>query len=117
MTNSRLTDPEVLESRYPVQIDSFSIRKESGGKGQHKGGDGVIRRVRFTEPMNASILSNHRTVPPFGLQGGEDGMVGRNWVERKNGTIEELGATASVQLEKGDVMVIETPGGGGMVRL
>ncbi|MDH5552600.1 MAG: hydantoinase B/oxoprolinase family protein [Nitrosomonas sp.] len=113
MTNSRLTDPEVLESRYPVQVESFSIRKGSGGKGQHKGGDGVIRRIRFTEPMNASILSNHRIVPPFGLHGGEDGMVGRNWVERRNGTVEELGATASVQLEKGDVMVIETPGGGG----
>lgn len=113
MTNSRLTDPEVLESRYPVQVESFSIRQGSGGKGQHKGGDGVVRKIRFTEPMNASILSNHRIVAPFGLHGGEDGMVGRNWVERSNGTIEELGATASVQLEKGDVIVIETPGGGG----
>jgi 5-oxoprolinase (ATP-hydrolysing) len=113
MTNSRLTDPEVLESRYPVQVESFSIRKGSGGNGQHKGGDGVIRRIRFTEPMNASILSNHRIVPPFGLQGGEDGMTGNNYVQRKNGTIETLGPTANVQLEKGDVFVIETPGGGG----
>lgn len=113
MTNSRLTDPEVLESRYPVQVESFSIRKGSGGNGKHKGGDGVIRRIRFTEPMNASILSNHRIVAPFGLQGGEDGMTGRNWVERCNCSVEKLGATASVQLEKGDVMVIETPGGGG----
>ena len=113
MTNSRLTDPEVLESRYPVQVESFSIRKGSGGNGKYNGGEGVIRRIRFTEPMNASILSNHRNVAPFGLLGGENGMTGKNWVERCDGTVEELGATASVQLEKGDVFVIETPGGGG----
>ncbi len=113
MTNSRLTDPEVLESRYPVQVESFSIRKNSGGNGWHKGGDGVIRRIRFTEPMDASILSNHRIVSPFGLCGGENGMIGRNWVERTDGTIEMLGATANVQLGKGDVFAIETPGGGG----
>ncbi len=113
MTNSRLTDPEVLESRYPVQVESFSIRKGSGGNGKHKGGDGVVRRIRFTETMNASILSNHRKIPPFGLLGGENGMMGRNRVERCDGTVEEMGATASVQLEKGDVFVIETPGGGG----
>lgn len=117
MTNSRLTDPEVLESRYPVQVESFSIRKGSGGNGKHNGGDGVIRRIRFTEAMDASILSNHRTVQPFGLHGGGNGMTGRNWVERKDGSVEELGATASVQLDKGDVFVIETPGGGGLVKL
>lgn len=113
MTNSRLTDPEVLESRYPVQVESFSIRKNSGGNGRYTGGDGVIRRIRFTEPMDASILSNHRIIPPFGLHGGENGTIGKNWVERTDGTIEKLGATANVQLEKGDVFVIETPGGGG----
>ncbi len=113
MTNSRLTDPEVLESRYPVQVKSFSIRQNSGGNGQHKGGNGVIRKIRFTQPMNAAILSNHRVVPPFGLCGGENGMTGRNYVERCDGTVEELGATANVHLEKGDVFVVETPGGGG----
>ncbi len=113
MTNSRLTDPEVLELRYPVRVEGFSIRKNSGGNGRHKGGDGVIRRIRFNEAMHAAILSNHRRIPPFGLQGGENGKTGCNWVERKNGTIESLGATASVELEKGDIFVIETPGGGG----
>ena len=113
MTNSRLTDPEILESRYPVRLESFSIRKNSGGKGQHKGGDGVIRRIRFNEPMHAAILSNHRRIAPFGLNGGEPGQLGCNAVERENGETEELGATASVQLEAGDVVVIETPGGGG----
>ncbi len=113
MTNSRLTDPEVFESRYPVRLESFSIRRHSGGKGKHKGGDGVIRRVRFNEPMYAAILSNHRKIAPFGLNGGEPGQLGHNWVERKNGEIEELGSTASVQLEAGDMIVIETPGGGG----
>jgi len=113
MTNSRLTDPEVLESRYPVRLDSFSIRKNSGGKGKHKGGDGVIRRIRFNEPMQAAILSNHRRIAPFGLNGGEPGQLGRNLVERKNGKVEELHATASMQLEAGDTVVIETPGGGG----
>ena len=113
MTNSRLTDPEVLESRYPVRLENFSICKGSGGKGQYTGGDGVIRRIRFNTPMHAAILSNHRHIPPFGLNGGEPGKVGRNWVERKDGSIETLGATASVQLETGDVVVIETPGGGG----
>ena len=114
MTNSRLTDPEVLELRYPVRLESFSIRTDSGGNGRHKGGDGVIRRIRFNESMQAAILSNHRRIAPFGLHGGENGKVGRNWVKRKNdGVLEEIGATAMVQLETGDVVVIETPGGGG----
>lgn len=113
MTNSRLTDPEVLESRFPVSVESFSIRKGSGGNGGHKGGDGVIRRIRFHEKMHGAILSNHRRIPPFGLQGGENAKTGRNWVEHQDGTVEELGATASIQLENGDVVVIETPGGGG----
>jgi 5-oxoprolinase (ATP-hydrolysing) len=113
MTNSRLTDPEVLESRYPVRVESFSLRHGSGGNGRHKGGDGVIRRICFLENMQAAILSSRRRIPPFGLQGGEHGRAGRNAVIRKNGAIEEVGATASLQLKKGDRIVIETPGGGG----
>ena len=113
MTNSRLTDPEILEWRFPVLVDGFSIRKGSGGHGRHKGGDGVIRRIKFLEAMQAGILSNHRSVPPFGLAGGEDAQLGENTVERADGTIENLGATAAVDLSPGDVFVIETPGGGG----
>jgi N-methylhydantoinase B len=113
MTNSRLTDPEVLESRYPVQVESFSLRPDSGGKGKHSGGNGVIRRIRFNETMTANILSNHRFVPPFGLNGGGAGKVGRNWIQRRNGTEENLDFPATVEMEPGDVFVIETPGGGG----
>lgn len=113
MTNSRLTDPEVLESRYPVQVESFTLRSNSGGKGKHSGGDGVTRRIRFLEPMTANILSNHRLVPPFGLNGGEAGQVGRNWIQRQDGTEENLDSTATVEMQPGDVFVIETPGGGG----
>jgi 5-oxoprolinase (ATP-hydrolysing) len=113
MTNTRLTDPEVLEWRFPVVLESFSIRRGSGGAGAHKGGDGIVRRVRFREAMTASILSGHRRVPPYGLNGGEPGKVGRNYVVRKDGTVEELGGTASVEMQPGDAFVIETPGGGG----
>jgi 5-oxoprolinase (ATP-hydrolysing) len=113
MTNSRLTDPEVLETRFPVRLDAFSIRRGSGGAGAHHGGDGVIRRVRFLEPMTAAILSNRRRIPPFGVDGGLPGAVGRNSVERADGTREALGSTAEVQMRPGDVFVIETPGGGG----
>ncbi|NDJ21441.1 5-oxoprolinase [Nostoc sp. B(2019)] len=113
MTNSRLTDPEVLESRYPVLLESFSLRLDSGGKGKHPGGNGIIRRIRFLEPMTANILSGHRVVPPFGLNGGEAGLVGRNWIQRQNGTTENLDSTATVEMKPGDVFVIETPGGGG----
>jgi N-methylhydantoinase B len=113
MTNSRLSDPEVLETRYPVQVESFSLRPESGGKGKHSGGDGVIRRIRFLEAMTANILSNHRVIPPFGLNGGEAGYVGRNWIQRHDGTQENLNSTATVEMKPGDIFVIETPGGGG----
>ncbi len=113
MTNSRLTDPEVLEWRFPVLLESFQIRPNSGGFGKYRGGNGVIRRIRFLQPMTAAILSGHRVVPPFGLAGGESGVVGRNWVERSNGTIEVLGGKAEVEMQPGDVFVIETPGGGG----
>jgi 5-oxoprolinase (ATP-hydrolysing) len=113
MTNSRLTDPEVLESRFPVLLEAFSIRGGSGGKGRHKGGDGVVRRVRFLEPMQAGMLANRRKVAPFGLDGGDDGALGINRVIRADGRVEELPATASVMVEAGDVFEILTPGGGG----
>jgi len=113
MTNTRLTDPEVLEWRFPVLLESFSIRRGSGGAGAHRGGDGVIRRIRFREAMTASILSGHRKVPPYGAAGGLPGKTGRNWVERADGTVEELGGTDSTEVGPGDVIVIETPGGGG----
>ncbi|HYM02165.1 MAG TPA: hydantoinase B/oxoprolinase family protein [Stellaceae bacterium] len=113
MTNTRLTDPEVLEWRFPVLLESFAIRRGSGGAGAHRGGDGVIRRVRFREAMTAAILSGHRRVPPYGLAGGLPGAVGRNWVERTDGTRETFGGTHAVAMHPGDVFVIETPGGGG----
>jgi len=113
MTNSRLTDPEVLEWRFPVVLESFAIRLGSGGKGYHRGGNGVIRRLRFQQQMTAGILSNRRVIPPFGLQGGEAGAVGKNVVERSDGTTEKLNSTAIVEMTEGDVFVIETPGGGG----
>jgi 5-oxoprolinase (ATP-hydrolysing) len=113
MTNSRLTDPEVLEWRFPVLLEEFAIRHNSGGKGHHSGGDGVIRRIHFRETMTAAILSGHRVIPPFGLEGGEPGAIGRNFVERKDGAIESLTSKAEVQVHSGDIFVIETPGGGG----
>jgi 5-oxoprolinase (ATP-hydrolysing) len=113
MTNSRLTDPEVLETKFPVLLEAFAIRRGSGGAGAHRGGDGAVRRIRFLEAMEAGILSNRRTVVPFGLAGGEDGARGCNRVERAVGTIENLPATASVEMAPGDVFVVETPGGGG----
>ena len=113
MTNSRLTDPEVLEARFPVLLEEFSVRRGSGGAGAHKGGDGGMRRVRFRKAMAAGILSNRRRVAPFGLCGGGDGAVGENRVERVDGTVETLPATAAVEMQPGDVFVIATPGGGG----
>ena len=113
MTNSRLTDPEILETRFPVRLERFAIRRGSGGEGAHRGGDGVIRSVMFLETMRANILANRRRVAPRGILGGADGALGRNFVERADGTIEMLTATASAQMEPGDRFVIETPGGGG----
>ncbi|MCM0592108.1 MAG: hydantoinase B/oxoprolinase family protein [Gloeotrichia echinulata DEX184] len=113
MTNSRLTDPEVLEWRFPVLLESFGIRPDSGGQGNHRGGNGVIRRLRFLAEMTAGILSNHRVVPPFGLCGAEAGKVGKNYVESGDGRVDELGSKAVVTMNVGDVFVIETPGGGG----
>jgi len=113
MTNSRLTDPEVLETRLPVRLERFSIRRGSGGGGKHNGGDGVIRVVRFLEPMRANMLANRRRVAPKGLAGGGDASPGLNWVERLDGSIEELTATDAAEMQVGDRFVIETPGGGG----
>jgi 5-oxoprolinase (ATP-hydrolysing) len=113
MTNSRLTDPEVLEWRFPVLLESFEIRKGSGGGGRHRGGDGARRRLRFLEPMTAAILSSHRKVAPFGVAGGRPAALGRNWVERADGTREDLTGTDKAEMGAGDVFVVETPGGGG----
>lgn len=113
MTNSRLTDPEVLEWRYPVLLEDFRLRPGSGGRGRFCGGDGVVRRIRFLEPMTAAILSSHRSTRPFGVEGGEPGCPGENWVERCDGRREDLGATAEVEMQPGDCFVVATPGGGG----
>jgi 5-oxoprolinase (ATP-hydrolysing) len=113
MTNSRLTDPEVLEFRFPVRLDSYAIRHGSGGAGRWHGGDGGVRRVRFLEAMTASILSNGRHYGAFGMAGGAPGTVGINRVERADGRIEVLDHIGSVPMQPGDVFVIETPGGGG----
>jgi len=113
MTNSRLTDPEVLEFRFPVRLESYEIRAGSGGAGRWRGGDGGVRRVRFLERMTASILSNGRIVPAFGLDGGAPGAPGVNRIERRDGRIEPLGHIGSAAMEPGDLFVIETPGGGG----
>ena len=116
MTNSRLTDPEVLEWRFPVRVDRFGIRRGSGGGGTHRGGDGAERRIRFLEPMTAAILSNRRRQAPFGLAGGDDGRPGVNRIERADGRVQPLGPCAQVEMGPGDVFVIETPGGGGYGR-
>ncbi|HVS22579.1 MAG TPA: hydantoinase B/oxoprolinase family protein [Gammaproteobacteria bacterium] len=116
MTNSRLTDAEILEARYPVRVRRFAIRRGSGGAGAQHGGDGVVREIEFLEPMQAAILANRRRVPPFGLHGGEPGLCGKNYVVRAGGAVEPLAATASVELAAGDRFVIETPGGGGYGR-
>jgi 5-oxoprolinase (ATP-hydrolysing) len=113
MTNSRLTDPEVLEWRFPVLLESYALRAGSGGTGRWKGGDGGVRRVRFLEAMTASILSNGRKVPAFGIAGGAPGALGINRVERADGRRETLEHIGSVEMQPGDVFVVETPGGGG----
>jgi 5-oxoprolinase (ATP-hydrolysing) len=113
MTNSRLTDPEVLEFRYPVLLESYAIRAGSGGAGRWRGGNGGTRRIRFLEAMTASILANNRSIAPFGMAGGAAGAPGRNWVERVDGTREDLPHIGSAEMAPGDVFVIETPGGGG----
>ena len=113
MTNSQLTDPEVLETRYPILVEAFAIRANSGGRGRHCGGDGTIRRLRFREAMTAAILSTRRETEPFGLRGGSPGAKGRNSVVRGNGTEIALKGCDEIDVSPGDVIVIETPGGGG----
>ncbi len=113
MTNSRLTDPEVLEWRFPVLLETFEIRRGSGGTGRWRGGNGAVRRVRFLQPMVAAILSEHRRVAPHGMAGGGPGMTGRNWVRRADERVVELGACDQIEMHPGDCFVIETPGGGG----
>jgi 5-oxoprolinase (ATP-hydrolysing) len=114
MTNTRLTDPEVLERRYPVLVRSFSIRRGSGGAGKHRGGDGVVRQLEFLEPLEVSILSQRRgPYPPYGLEGGGNGALGRNTLQRSDGTTEQLAGSAQLSVQRGDVLTIETPGGGG----
>lgn len=116
MTNSRLTDPEVLEWRFPVLLESFEIRRGSGGAGRWRGGDGSVRRVLFLQSMVAAILSEHRRVAPPGMAGGFPGLTGRNWVRRADGGTVELGGCGQIQMHSGDCFVIETPGGGGYGR-
>ena len=113
MTNTRLTDPEILEWRFPVMLEGFEIRRDSGGRGSHQGGDGTRRRLRFLEEMDLSILSNHRRIPPYGLASGEPGECGRNWVERADGTITQMSGADRTHVHPGDVFVLETPSGGG----
>ena len=113
MTNTRLTDPEILEWRYPVILERFERRRDSGGRGQHTGGDGSLRRVRFLEPMTAAIVSGHRKVPPYGMAGGAPGECGRTWVERVDGTTVNLESCDEIEMKPGDVFVIQTPSGGG----
>ncbi len=113
MTNTRMTDPEVLELRYPVRLDGFAIRRGSGGAGRFAGGDGAMRRIRFLAPMTAVIVASRRKVAPFGLEGGADGAAGRQWVERADGSRLTLSGTDSAAMAPGDMLVIETPGGGG----
>jgi len=113
MTNTRMTDPEILELRYPVRLEEFAIRRGSGGAGQWAGGDGARRRIRFLRPMEAVIVASRRTVAPHGLHGGMPGAPGRQWVERTDGTRTALKGQDRAMLEPGDVLALETPGGGG----
>ena len=113
MTNTRSTDPEVLETRFPVRLEEFSIRKNSGGKGKFNGGDGVTRKLRFLEPMTVTTLCSHRRVKPFGLNGGSPGDCGKEWLERTDGKILNLNGNDSCEVEPNDLFVMQTPGGGG----
>jgi 5-oxoprolinase (ATP-hydrolysing) len=113
MTNSRLTDPEILESKYPVLVREFSVRRGSGGRGLHRGGDGAVRKLEFRAPMSGALLANHRRIAPFGSKGGAAAMPGTASIQRISGDVESLGATARFDVAQGDVLTIETPGGGG----
>jgi 5-oxoprolinase (ATP-hydrolysing) len=113
MTNSRLTDPEILEAKFPVLVREFAIRRGSGGAGRHHGGDGVVRRIEFRAPFSGALLANHRRIAPFGLAGGEPGARGEAHIRRRDGAVETLGATARFDVAPGDELAILTPGGGG----
>ena len=113
MTNTRMTDPEILEFRYPVVLEDFHIRAGSGGKGKWHAGDGIRRTIRFLEKMDCTILSGHRRVPPFGLEGGEPGQVGENWVRRKDGHLEKLEGCDATVIDAGEAIIIQTPTAGG----
>jgi 5-oxoprolinase (ATP-hydrolysing) len=113
MTNSRLTDPEILEARYPVRVETFALRRGSGGAGRWPGGDGVVRQLRFLEPMQAVLLTGSRRVPPFGLAGGEAGSCGRNLLLKPHQSELPLPGVAQVEIQAGDALRLETPGGGG----
>ncbi|NPD67456.1 5-oxoprolinase [Lichenicola cladoniae] len=113
MTNTRMTDPEVMEMRFPVRVEEFAIRRGSGGGGAHPGGDGLLRRLRFLEPMDVMLVSSRRSVAPFGLAGGLDGAAGRQWIERTDGTRETVEGVTQASLMPGDVFAVATPGGGG----
>jgi 5-oxoprolinase (ATP-hydrolysing) len=113
MTNTRMTDPEVLENRFPVRVEEFSIRTGSGGAGKWNGGEGIKRRLRFLEDTTVTVLSSHRQVPPHGAAGGNAGLIGLNRVEREDGSVEALKGNDQAQLSPGDVFEMHTPGGGG----
>jgi 5-oxoprolinase (ATP-hydrolysing) len=113
MTNTRITDPEIIEWRYPVRIEEFSIRRGSGGQGRFTGGDGVRRVLRFKDRVDISILSQHRKQVPYGILGGEPGAKGSQWIQRSNGNKEQLMGIDQATLQAGDALIIETPGGGG----
>jgi len=113
MTNTRMTDPEVLETRFPVRVCAFSIRAGSGGNGRWRGGDGIVRALEFLQPMTVTVLSSHRRTAPFGVNGGEDGTAGENWVERADGRSDVLSGNDRTEMAPGDVFVMRTPGGGG----
>jgi 5-oxoprolinase (ATP-hydrolysing) len=113
MTNSRITDPEVLETRYPVLLEEFAINPDTGGQGKYRGGNGVVRKIRFLEKMTAAILSGFRRHRPAGMDGGSPGKSGRNRIERADGSIVELGSCARTEVQPGDRIIIATPGGGG----
>ena len=117
MTNTRLTDPEILEFRYPVLLEDFHIRKGSGGRGRWSAGDGIIRTIRFLEKMECTILSGHRRVRPFGLAGGEDGQIGENAVRRGNGRVEKLAGCDATTIGAGEAIIIQTPTAGGYGKL
>ena len=116
MTNTRMTDPEILEKRFPVRLESFSIRRGSGGAGKWRGGNGVERRLRFLAPVTVTTLSSHRVVPPFGGEGGDPGAVGINTAEKADGTRIEMPGNGEITLDAGDLFEMRTPGGGGWGR-